>query len=264
MDLTNRESNGERGDRTDTVSAPDWLQGAIASVEGNAAIDRTFGPLERSAAPVSSGRVASVLRGEWLGHALHPLMTDLPLGCWMSAGVLDLFGGRRSRRSAQRLVGAGLLLVPPTVASGLSDWSTLRDARTRRVGAVHAIGNTVVALAYHRSWRARRRGHHSRGIALGLFGGGLALITGYLGGHLSFARGAGQGPRGLALDAPIDTDAPTDGVELIDLRSASAILGVPEPQLRAMVEEGMLDPVQESPELLFREPDVLAPRLLGA
>jgi uncharacterized membrane protein len=239
------------------VTAPEWLRAGIASLEGNGAIDRAFGPLERAAAPVSRGRAASVLRGEWLGHALHPLMTDLPLGCWLSAGLLDLFGGRRSRRSAQRLVGAGLLMVPPTVASGLSDWSTLRDPRARRVGAVHAIGNTVVALAYYRSWRARRRGHHARGVALGLFGGALGWLTGYLGGHLSFARGAGQGERGLALDEPAD-------VELIDLRGASEILGVPEPQLRAMVEEGMLDPVQESPELLFREPDVMALRLLGA
>ena len=220
MDVTIQGSSGEGVGSNEAVAAPNWLRGAIASLEGNAEIDRTFAPLERSAAPVSSGRAASILRGDWLGHALHPLMTDLPLGCWMSAGLLDLVGGRRSRRSAQRLVGAGLLMVPPTVASGLSEWSMLRDPRTRRVGAVHAIGNAFVALAYYRSWRARRRGHHARGVALGLIGGGLGLLTGYLGGHLSFARNAGQGERGLALDDPA-----TDTGEFVDLRAASDILG---------------------------------------
>jgi uncharacterized membrane protein len=259
MDATTPHSNNEPRAVNDAAAAPNWLRGTIASLEGSDTIDRTFPTLERAAAPVSRGRAASVLRGEWLGHALHPLLTDLPLGCWVSAGMLDVFGGRRSRRSAQRLVGAGLLMVPPTVASGLSEWTMLRDPRTRRVGAVHAIGNTFVALAYYRSWRARRRGHHARGVALGLVGGGLGWLTGYLGGHLSFARGAGQGERGLALDDGSHADG-----GLVDLRAASEILGVPEPQLRAMVEEGMLDPVQESPEMLFREPDVTALRLLGA
>ena len=138
-----------------------------------------------------------MLQGRWLGHALHPLLTDVPLGCWLSANLLDLLGGRRSRPAAQRLVGLGLMAVPPTMATGWADWSTIEDDGPRRVGVVHAVGNAAVGSLYFLSWRARRRGRHLRGAALGLTGGLLAMGTGYLGGHLSFARGAGMGQRGL-------------------------------------------------------------------
>ena len=37
-----------------------------------------------------SGRRGWVLRGEWLGHAVHPLLTDVALGTWTSASILDL------------------------------------------------------------------------------------------------------------------------------------------------------------------------------
>lgn len=242
-------------------TVPPQLRSAIAKIEGDGRIDAVVGPLERAAAPVSKGGAASALRGEWLGHALHPLLTDLPLGCWLSAGVLDVIGGRGSRKSAQRLIGIGLLSVPITAASGLSDWSALKDPRTRRVGAVHAVGNGVAAYVYYRSWRARRRGHHLRGMALSLVGGAGAAATGYLGAHMSYARRAGTGERGLGIegDSPVETSV-TD----VDVAEASRIIGVPVPQVEAMVEEGMLDPVATWPALRFREADVQAVRLLGS
>lgn len=92
-----------------------------------------------------------MLRGDWLGDALHPLLTDFPVGCWLSAGLLDLVGGRGSRKASQRLIGFGLLMVPPTAAAGLSDWSRDQRPRVRRVGAVHAVGNVVASLLYLRS-----------------------------------------------------------------------------------------------------------------
>src|SRR3954468_12186738 len=123
-------------------------------------LDRPAALITRVARRVGSGRAGAVLRGEWLGHALHPLLTDFPLGCWLAAGLLDLFGGRSSRRAAQRLVGLGLVHGVPTAAAGLADWSQLREPRTRRVGVVHAIGNTVVATCYFRSWANRRGGRN--------------------------------------------------------------------------------------------------------
>ncbi|MCU1346022.1 MAG: hypothetical protein JWL70_2288, partial [Acidimicrobiia bacterium] len=61
-----------------------------------------------------------------------------------------------------------------------------------------------VGTFYLLSWRARRRGQHARGVALGLTGGMLGWLTGYLGGHLSFGRGVGVGDRGV--DDPLDVD----------------------------------------------------------
>src|SRR3954466_9333095 len=67
--------------------------------------------------------VATVVGGSWLGHPLHPVLTDLPIGFWTSAVVLDLFGGRSRRRAAQTLVGLGVLSAVPTALTGVADWS---------------------------------------------------------------------------------------------------------------------------------------------
>jgi uncharacterized membrane protein len=174
-----------------------WLQTLTSRIERAQVLDKSTRPLDTAAAAVASGAREPLLRGDWLGHALHPLLTDLPLGCWLSAGVLDLFGGRSSRPAAQRLVGAGLVFAPPTIASGLAEYRQLDQQRTRRVAVVHAGGNTIVGLLYLSSWLARRRGKHARGVLLSTLGGLGAWGTGYLGGHLSFARGAGMGERGV-------------------------------------------------------------------
>jgi uncharacterized membrane protein len=181
-----------------TAHAPEWLTGAVRTIESEARLDDVADRLQPVADRLNAGRPGEVLRGEHMGHALHPALTDLPIGFWTSAFVLDIVGGRSSRKAAQRLVGMGLLAVPATAASGWADWGTMRDdPPARRVGVVHAIGNTVVALCYFRSWRARRKGNYARGKLWGFIGGGLATGTAYLGGHLVFGKSAAQGERGL-------------------------------------------------------------------
>src|SRR3954447_20256719 len=122
---------------TTAVRPPSWLEGALLRLEGSGELDRLGGPFRSLAARLGGGARGDVLRGMWLGHALHPLLTDFPLGCWASAGLLDLLGGRSSRRAAQRLVGLGLLFVPATAASGVADWSILEEPPARRVGVLH-------------------------------------------------------------------------------------------------------------------------------
>jgi uncharacterized membrane protein len=128
----------------------------------------------------------SVLQGDWLGHPLHPMLTDIPIGFWTAATVLDVVGGRQMRPASQRLVALGLLSVPMTVAAGLADFSGISSTRERRVAAIHAAGNASATGAYLASWFARRRGNHWRGAMLALVGAAVATGAGYLGGHLSF------------------------------------------------------------------------------
>jgi uncharacterized membrane protein len=192
---------------------PEWLETAIRRIEGDDRLDPLARRVRNVADRIAGGAGGPVLAGDWLGHALHPLLTDFPLGCWLSAGVLDLVGGKRSRPAAQRLVALGLVMVPPTVATGLVDYTGADSPPTRRVGAVHAAGNSMVALCYFGSWRARRRGRHFRGVVWGLAGGGLAVVTGYLGGHLSFGRGVGIGARGdldTAAEPSLRSNPPLD------------------------------------------------------
>jgi uncharacterized membrane protein len=179
------------------VRVPEWLRDWVRRLESDGRLDRPAEALKPIATGVGASRRGLVLQGRAIGHALHPLITDLPLGCWMSANLLDLFGGRQSRTAARRLVGFGLLAVPGTVATGLADYADIHDRPERRVAVVHAAGNVAVAALYLASWRARGRGRIGAGKALGMAGGLLAMSTGYLGGHLSFARSVGTGERGL-------------------------------------------------------------------
>lgn len=168
--------------------------------------------IARSARPLGEGRAREVLGGRWLGHALHPLLTDFPLGCWLGAGLLDLFGGRRSRPAAQRLVGMGVAFTVPTALAGLSDWTTTSNPKARRVGVAHAVLNTVVTVIYWRSWSARRDGRHTTGVLLGMVASSGAWASGYLGGHLSLRHGVGTGEPGYGSATLTDaSDPPNDG-----------------------------------------------------
>ena len=87
-----------------------------------------------------------------MGHALHPVLTDVVLGTWGSATILDLVGGRDARAAAQRLLGVGLLAVGPTAWSGWAEWASAPD-RDKRVGVVHAVTNGAAAAIFASSWR---------------------------------------------------------------------------------------------------------------
>jgi uncharacterized membrane protein len=140
---------------------------------------------------VGSGRRLSFLQGQWLGHSFHPLLTDFPLGAWASASFLDLFGKENTRPASEMLAALGLAAAVPTALAGIADWSEA-DRGSKRVGVVHAGLNSAVAGFYASSLVARRKEHHSLGVALGVCGGLVAWASGYLGGHLSLVRDAGH------------------------------------------------------------------------
>lgn len=131
-------------------------------------------------------RRADALRGMWLGHAVHPLLTDVPLGMWTASTALDVVGGEGARPAARRLIGLGLLAAVPTAVTGLAEWG-VTGRRERRVGVVHAAANTTALGLFAVSWRARRRSE-SAGRALALAGYAVACVGGYFGGHLTEVR----------------------------------------------------------------------------
>ena len=182
--------------------APPAVVGLLRRLESAPVLDAAGRPLAAVAgAALRSRAVADGLRGTWLGHALHPLVTDFPLGAWASASFLDLFGGRDARPAARRLVGFGLLATLPTVASGLAEWQAVSGRGSRRVGVVHAAVNSAATVLYGCSWVARRRGRHGRAVALGVGGGVVATVGGYFGGHLALVRKLGAADPAYGPDA---------------------------------------------------------------
>ncbi|HLS49489.1 MAG TPA: DUF2231 domain-containing protein [Actinomycetaceae bacterium] len=163
-----------------------------AVVEDNEGLDGLVAALDGPTSRLTSGpRRRRLLLGHDLGHALHPLLTDLPIGCWTSAFLLDLLPFHGSRRAAQRLVGAGVAAAAPTVVTGWAEWSRTSSADIRRAGVVHAAANGFATATYAASWLARRSGHHRTGVALSLLGASAATVGGFLGAHLAVGRKVG-------------------------------------------------------------------------
>jgi uncharacterized membrane protein len=151
-----------------------------------AGLDRGVDVLERVAGRVAPpGPRRAALQGDWLGHPVHPALTDLVIGFWTSAFVLDLLPVRRLRAASDAFVALGLAAALPTVATGLADWTAL-DRENRRIGVVHAGANAAATGCYALSLLARVRGRRVRGVALSTLGAAAATVGGYLGGHLAF------------------------------------------------------------------------------
>ncbi len=171
-------------------------------LEAAADLDRFVGPVRDVAVRlIPKGRIKDALHGVWLGHPLHPMLTDLPIGFWTSAFVLDLLG-RRHRAGADTLVGLGVVSALPTAAAGLADWSELNQPE-RRSGLVHGVANVTATAFYAMSLVARRRGRRLSGVTLAMAGAAAATFGGFLGGHLTFRRASGVNQ---AVDAPTGDD----------------------------------------------------------
>ena len=165
-------------------SLPSRVVGAVQDSPVSRVLDRLLTTVTAPFVPSDDHPARSTV----LGHSLHPVLTDLPLGCWTSATIVDLVGGRSGRQAATRLVGLGLLSAGPTAYAGLASWSRLEGA-DRRVGAVHAIGNDVAIVLFAGSFLARVRGDHGRGVRLALLGNLATAAAGHLGGYLALERG---------------------------------------------------------------------------
>jgi len=170
---------------------PPRLVSWVRRLEENDRIDKAAGKIQPVAdALVANPGVRDVLHGVPLGHAAHPFLTDIPIGTWTSANLLDLLGGRRARPAARRLIGIGLVAAVPTVLTGYAEWASIDQDEARRVGVVHATSNALAIGFYAASWVARGRDER-RGTALALTGSLCATVGGYLGGHLATGRKIG-------------------------------------------------------------------------
>ena len=135
-----------------------------------------------------TGSRTDALHGVPFGQPAHPALVRLPLGCWTSAVLLDLFRG--TDRAARMLIGAGVAVTVPAAVTGLADWSALhRDQQ--RVGLVHALCQTGAATLFLGSLAARASGRTGYGRVLSASGLAVASIGSYLGSHLALRMGAG-------------------------------------------------------------------------
>ncbi len=160
--------------------------------------------------------------GRWVGHPLHPALSDLPIGLWTGVMVLDAVdrapAPRRGIDAAGMLSAAGILAAGATALTGLSDW-TVSDDQDRRVGLLHGLLNTVALGLQGASLGTRLAGHRNTARAFGAASLTVTAAAGYLGGHLVFTKGVmvsrvawATGPRRWTRalqEADLPDDSPT-------------------------------------------------------
>ena len=129
-----------------------------------------------------------LLHGTWLGHPLHPVLAMVPVGTWLSAGILDV--AKPTRPAATALIGTGVVASLPAALAGAADWSEQDDA-VRRLGALHATANVAALGLYVGSLVARAKGNGTLGRVLAYGGLGLAGGSAAVGGHMSYAQSSG-------------------------------------------------------------------------
>jgi nitrite reductase/ring-hydroxylating ferredoxin subunit len=148
------------------------------------------------------------------------MLTDLVVGAWTSAALLDVIGGKQAEPAADRLIAIGVLSAVPTAAAGLSDWADLWGGQ-RRIGIAHAAGNTAALGLYSLSWLARKGGRRGFGFLLSSLGFAASMVSAYLGGSLSYSKGVG-------INQTAFEDWPTEWTPVLDeaeLSEGTATMG---------------------------------------
>jgi nitrite reductase/ring-hydroxylating ferredoxin subunit len=165
------------------------LLGVLDRIADTSTLDRAIEPARAAIQSLLRPQaLKDLLHGTWLGHPLHPVLAQVPVGAWVSAGILDAMPP--TRPAAALLIGTGVAAAVPTAMSGAADWSE-QEVGVRRLGAVHAVANTVALGLYVGSLVARAKGAGGLGRVLAYSGLGLAGGSAAIGGHMSYAQSSG-------------------------------------------------------------------------
>ncbi|TFV53414.1 Rieske (2Fe-2S) protein [Blastococcus sp. TF02A-35] len=179
------------------------LMGILDRIADVSAFDKAIEPARKAVqGALKPGAVKDFLHGTWLGHPLHPVMVQVPVGSWVSAGLLDAIPPMRP--AATLLIGTGVAAAVPAALSGAADWSE-QEVGVRRLGALHAVLNTAALGLYVGSLVARGRGRGGLGRVLSYAGLGLAGGSAAIGGHMSYAQSSGASHAATAVRA-LSTD----------------------------------------------------------
>lgn len=160
-------------------------------------------------------------RAQFLGHPVHQILVELPIGAFVFAVTCDTLGTVTRKRAfvpaARLALDFGLVTAAVAAPFGLVDWLAIRSGtRAKRVGLVHALGNLVV-LGLFASARALRGHGRPVGPAKWLAATGLSVagVTAWLGGELINRHGIGvhdvigeDAPSSLSLHAPVELNSP--------------------------------------------------------
>ena len=139
-------------------------------------------------------RIDDFLNGVWLGHPLHPVLTDVPIGAWTMGLILDgletVTGRPEFNPGADAAVGVGLLGALGAAVTGAAQWQ-YTIGRQRRLGLSHALLNVAAVGLYGASMLCRVNGKRGAGKITALLGFGVMTVAAYIGGDLAYGERLG-------------------------------------------------------------------------
>lgn len=134
------------------------------------------------------GPIKDFLNGKWLGHSLHAVLTDVPVGVFTLAVIFDFLD---LRGPADVAIAFGILAMAAAAVAGLADY-TDTDDRPRMVATVHATLMTTALVVYLVSFVLRlgdATADRLVPIVLSLVGYLLLSAGAWLGGDVVYAMG---------------------------------------------------------------------------
>jgi nitrite reductase/ring-hydroxylating ferredoxin subunit/uncharacterized membrane protein len=173
----------------------DGVIGKIEQQEWLKPTEEGLQELIRKAFRFRGGRqVKNFLHGTWVGHPLHAILTDIPIGAWTAAIAFDALDSISTRRqyavAADTAVALGLAGAVGAAAAGLTDWQDI-DPPARRIGLVHGLLNIASVALFGSSLLARRRGNRETGRGLAALGYAVSVAAARLGGNLVYGQKIG-------------------------------------------------------------------------
>jgi nitrite reductase/ring-hydroxylating ferredoxin subunit/branched-subunit amino acid transport protein len=147
----------------------DWVHGIVAAIFGRMITIRSF------------------LNGTWLGHPLHAVLTDVPIGALTAVIVLDVLGQQAGADIALVL---GILAMLASAVIGYADYS-VTDGKARVRATVHSTLMIVSLVLYLASLALRAGSPADRAVPIALsIVAYLVLSSGaFVGGDVAYVLG---------------------------------------------------------------------------
>lgn len=185
------------------IDEQEWLDKAGAAVQP--VILNAF-----KAGGKTGNDVKNFLHGKWLGHPVHPMLTDIPLGAWTTAVVLDtmeLCGSKQYKPGADAAVSIGLVGAAGAAITGITDWTGTTEVE-RKAGLVHAVLNIGATALYIASMFLRKKKKsRAAAITLSMLGYGITTASAYIGGNLVYHQQMGVDHTSIPMAYPKDFEA---------------------------------------------------------
>ena len=137
------------------------------------------------------------------GHPMHPALVSFPIAFLVGALATDVaFASTRDAfwaRVSLWLLGSGVFTGLAAAVLGLIDFVAIRRVRSTATGWVHFLGNVAAVGLALANWLMRTGNVEARllpwGLVLSAVTTTILVVTGWLGGELSYRHGIGVHPR---------------------------------------------------------------------